>query len=172
MPRSIVPVPLTSKSFEPFGDVIAIESTQSPMIINQGNTHRFHDLAKLTLTDAGGKASVSIFRSTPLPIPLTLKSMERHPLSSQAFYPLSGFPFLVAVAPPGELDASAIEVFLASPNQGVNYYPGTWHHYCLALGTESNFLVIDRVSDDENCDEVDLPVQTWLHIDLTRISRT
>jgi ureidoglycolate lyase len=141
------------------------------MIINQGNTHRFHDLAKLTLTDAGGKAGVSIFRSTPLPIPLTLKSMERHPLSSQAFYPLSGFPFIVAVAPPGEMDATAIEIFLASPDQGVNYHPGTWHHYCLALEKESKFLVIDRVADDENCEEVELPLQAWLHIDLSGISR-
>ena len=96
--------------------------------------------------------------------------MERHPLSSQAFYPLSGYPFLVAVAPPGDLDVSTIEVFLASSDQGVNYHPGTWHHYCLALHQGSDFLVVDRIADDENCDEVNLPNSDWIHIDLTGIN--
>ena len=60
------------------------------------------------------------------------------------------------VAPPGDLDESAIRVFLASAHQGVNYHPGTWHHYCLALNEVSDFLVVDRIANDENCDEVDL----------------
>jgi len=38
----------------------------------------------------------------------------------------------------------------------VNYHKGTWHHYSLALGGVSDFLVVDRISDDQNCDEVRL----------------
>ena len=87
--------------------------------------------------------------------------LERHPLSSQAFYPLSGNPYLVVVAPAGKLEETEIRVFLARADQGVNYHPGTWHHYSLALNDTSDFLVIDRgsltqESDEENCDEVSL----------------
>ena len=51
--------------------------------------------------------------------------MERHPKGSQAFIPLGNNPYLVVVAPKGELDLEQIEVFLARSDQGVNYYKGT-----------------------------------------------
>jgi ureidoglycolate lyase len=152
--RRISPVDLTAGEFAPFGDVIEVAAVDAVRNINEGHTERYHDLAKLTLDEAGGQPAINIFRSTPLPNPLLLKFMERHPLSSQAFMPLSGRPYLVVVAPPGDLDESAIRVFLASAHQGVNYHPGTWHHYCLALNEVSDFLVVDRIANDENCDEV------------------
>jgi ureidoglycolate lyase len=102
-----------------------------------------------------GRAGISLFRSTPLPSPI-LRVMERHPFGSQAFMPLSGRPYLVVVAPPGDFDPGAVEAFLATPDQGVNYAPGVWHHFLLALEAESDFLVIDRLAPDENCDEVEL----------------
>jgi ureidoglycolate lyase len=92
-------------------------------------------------------------------MPVSIRSMERHPLSSQAFFPLSEQPYLVVVAPQGEFDPLAIRAFIAQPSQGVNYHPGTWHHYSLALHSVSDFLVVDRIdsgkSSDDNCDEVD-----------------
>jgi ureidoglycolate lyase len=63
---------------------------------------------------------------------------------------------LVVVAPKGELDISKIEVFLATAEQGVNYHTGTWHHFCLALNQPSDFLVVDRGGDGDNCDVVTL----------------
>jgi ureidoglycolate lyase len=82
--------------------------------------------------------------------------MERHPLSSQAFIPMGQQPYLVVVAPCGELDISKIEVFLATANQGVNYHKGTWHHYCLALKEVSDFIVVDRGGEGHNCDVIKL----------------
>lgn len=159
----IKPVPLTSASFAPYGDVIEPEAARETRTINDGHTLRFHDLATLSLGAGGGIPLLNIFRSTPLKLPLSLSIMERHPLSSQAFIPLSDNPYLVIVAPPGELDESRIQVFKASPKQGVNYHPGTWHHYSLALEGVSDFLVVDRGSpeadpnnEEENCDEVTL----------------
>jgi ureidoglycolate lyase len=35
----------------------------------------------------------------------------------------------------------------------VNYHRGTWHHYLLALGAPSEFVVVDRVGPGDNCDE-------------------
>jgi len=149
------PETITAERFAPFGDLI--ETGTDPMIINYGNTERHHDLAELDLLEQGGKPIVSIFRSRPLPQPITLKLMERHPLSSQAFIPLGDRPYLVAVAPAGEFDAGALRLFIVGPGQGVNYHRGTWHHFCLALGRVSDFVVIDRGGAGHNCDEIELP---------------
>ncbi len=156
MARTVTPKPLTHDAFAPYGDVIDTGGDDVRRI-NEGHTQRFHNLANLDLTEDEGRASVNIFRSEPLELPIVIKIMERHPKSSQAFFPLGGDPYLVVVAPSGDLDPAKIEVFLASSNQGVNYHRGTWHHYSLATRKVSDFLVIDRLAkneaDDENCDE-------------------
>jgi ureidoglycolate lyase len=158
MTFSLRPHPLTQDAFAPFGDVI--ETHGNPLSINYGQTERFHDLANIDTRAQNGRTLVNIFRSTPLALPISIKIMERHPISTQAFIPLSPNPYLVVVAPKGEFDESKIVAFLASPHQGVNYHAGTWHHYSLALDANSDFLVIDR-GDQEgethaNCDEVKL----------------
>ena len=166
MARSIRPIPLTHNAFKQFGDVIEAGNVKTRSI-NEGNTTRYHNLAELDLSAEGGRPGLNIFRSNSRPQPLVLELMERHPLSSQAFYPLGTSPYLVVVAPPGELDPSAIVAFLARSNQGVNYHKGTWHHYSLALGGISDFLVVDRISDDENCDEVRLTGEDRIEIEMS-----
>ena len=162
--RLVAPEPLTAEAFEPFGEVISTEAAERSFAINYGATTRFHDLACIDPGD--GRIIVSIFRSTPLPAPVIIKLLERHPLGSQAFMPLNGRPFLVVVAPPGELNLSEIRVFLARGDQGVNYAPGTWHHYSLALEAASDFLVIDRAGEGTNLDEVELAEADRIAIDV------
>lgn len=162
--RRVRPRALGQGAFAPFGDVIEVGG--EPLSINEGHSLRYHDLARLDFDAAGGRASVNIFRTTPLSLPITIRMMERHPLSSQAFYPLSNQPYLVVVAPKGELSPAAIEVFIASGRQGVNYAAGTWHHYSLALGATADFLVLDREGEGNNCDEVQLRQEDWLVVDL------
>ena len=45
-------------------------------------------------------------------------------------------------------DLTSILCFLTKPGQGVNYARGDWHHPLIALGDESDFLVIDRAGAD------------------------
>lgn len=151
--RELSPQPLTAEAFAPFGDVIEASKRAEAIPINYGWTTRFNDLAEISVGD--GRAIVSLFRSRPLDPPV-LKVFERHPLGSQAFVPLQGRPYLVAVAPRGDFDPTAVRLFLASPGQGVNYAPGVWHHFLLALEAESDFLVIDRDGPGDNLDEVEL----------------
>lgn len=153
------PAPLTVESFAPFGDVIDESNARERREINYGYTQRFHDLARLDLTEAGGTPLVSLFRSTPLPRPIAVKVMERHPLSSQAFYPLSGRPYMVVVADRGDFKLESLRAFVAAAYQGVNYHAGVWHHFSLALDAPSDFLVIDRGGSEKNCDEVFLDAQ-------------
>lgn len=159
--RTITPEPLTADAFAPFGDVIEASDRAEVMPINYGWTTRFNALADVAVGD--GHAILSIFRSKPLTPPV-LKIFERHPLGSQAFMPLNGRPFLVAVAPPGEFDPAAVRVFRAAPTQGVNYARGTWHHFLLALEAESDFLVVDREGSGENLDEVELAEADWIAV--------
>jgi len=154
MTRTLTPIALTSTNFADFGDVVEARGEAKP--INYGQTERYHDLARINVAQNGGKTLINIFRSTPLATPIKIEIMERHPLSSQMFMPLSGNPYLVVVAPAGDFDASKIQAFLAAPDQGVNYHAGIWHHYSLALGEVSDFLVVDRGGDEDNCDEVRL----------------
>ena len=152
--RKLPVEPLQAASFAPFGEVIEVGQAREQRLINYGNTVRFHDLARLDLNAEEGRSLVSVFRSTPLARPIALKVMERHPLSSQAFIPLSDRPYLVVVAGMGAFDPNKLRAFLAQPHQGVNYRKGCWHHYSLALEATSDFLVIDRDGPGDNCQEV------------------
>jgi ureidoglycolate lyase len=154
--KQIIPKTLSRDKFSQFGDVIEVNDNAKNFSINDGFTQRYHDLAQVDVTENNGRTLINIFRSTPLEQPVSIKMMERHPLSSQAFIPMGQQPYLVVVAPKGEFDISKIEVFLASSNQGVNYHKGTWHHYCLALHQVSDFIVVDRGGAGDNCDVVNL----------------
>jgi ureidoglycolate lyase len=84
--------------------------------------------------------------------------LERHPLGSQAFMPLSDHDWLVVVAS-GNIDDSApdfdsLVCFRARGGQGVSYDRGTWHHPLLVLEKTQDFLVMDRSGDGHNLDEV------------------
>ena len=152
MTRNLTVEPLSHDAFAPFGDVIQASNAAQHFTINDGNTERYHDLALLD-PGADGKAIVSIFRGLPRTLPFEVCMMERHPLASQAFMPLSSRPYLVAVAPAGEAPTiEQLRVFLCQPHQGVNYATGVWHHPLLALEAVSDFLVIDRSGPGHNCD--------------------
>ncbi len=160
--RNLTPEPLTADAFAPFGEVIEASDRAEVMAINYGWTTRFNALADVAVGD--GRAIISIFRSNPLE-PLVLKIFERHPDGSQAFMPLQGRPYLVAVAPAGNFDAGKVRVFRAAASQGVNYAKGTWHHFLLALEAQSDFLVVDRDGGPgENLDEVELPEADWIAV--------
>jgi ureidoglycolate lyase len=86
-----------------------------------------------------------------------VRLLERHPLSSQSFYPLDAQPFLVVVAEgAGRPRAAAVRAFLCSGAQGVNYRRNTWHHGLIALGEVSRFLVVDRGGPGENCEQCEI----------------
>ncbi len=161
--RRLTPQPLTAEAFAPFGEVIEAGPAAEQRAINYGATTRFHDLARVDVAEDGGAPLISIFRSSPIERPVRIRIMERHPVASQAFMPLSDRPYLVVVAPPGDLDPDTIRAFIAAPGQGVNYARGTWHHYSLALDAVSDFLVVDRGGPGDNLDEVELTEnQQWV----------
>ncbi len=150
---TLEPAPLTAADFQPFGDVI--EPGDRSTLINRGTTRQFPDLARIDVDAEDGRPRISLYRATPYELPLAITMLERHPLSSQLFVPLGGEPFLVVVAAGGcdEVEPSAVRAFVTDGRQGVNYRRGTWHHPVIAVGRETEFLVLDRAGSGRNCDE-------------------
>lgn len=154
--RTLTPQPLSAEAFAPYGQVLELERAEQ-LSINQGQTTRFHDLAEVAFHGEGARPLISVFRSTPVAFPHRVQIMERHPLGSQAFYPLDGARFLVLVAPPGDsVHADDLVLFVSDGRQGVNFNPNTWHHFQLALDRVSDFLVVDRGGEGDNLEEVTL----------------
>ena len=144
--------PLTREAFAPFGQVIEMAGAHH-YPINAGMTERYHDLARIELGGVHARPMISLFRGQPYALPLTLKMVERHPLGSQAFYPLADRPFLVIVAPNDHDQPGVPRAFRTSPGQGVNIAMNTWHGVLTAQEAVSDFIVVDRGGDGNNLEE-------------------
>ena len=146
--------PLSRAAFAPFGDVIEADSARDHYAINDGTATRFHDLANIDISSNNGRPIVSLFRAQPRSLPFDVCMLESHQLGSQAFIPLHPeFVFVVVVA----ADPHApLHAFVSRRGQGINYHRGTWHHPLIALDRTSDFLVIDRGGEGNNCDDVAL----------------
>ncbi|MHA3915208.1 ureidoglycolate lyase [Halovulum sp. GXIMD14793] len=142
--------PLTAEAFAPFGDVLEV-SGDPDVIINDGRCGRFHDRAKLDFSD--GRAAISLFASTPVTLPYTCNLLERHPLGSQAFIPMTPDPFLVIVALDDNGKPHDPKAFLTQSGQAVNYFRNTWHGVLTPLVSGQTFMVIDRVGEGNNLQE-------------------
>ena len=143
---------LTKEAFAPFGDVIEKAGAQS-FPINNGHCIRFHDLAKVETIGAAARSMISIFSSKPYSLPLHLEMVERHPLGSQAFVPLSKHPFLVIACKDNNGTPEIPQAFIATNWQGINFKKNTWHGVLTPLVTDSDFLVIDRGGEGKNLEE-------------------
>ena len=145
--------PLTKERFAIYGDVIETSRGVSDGM-NDARFERFDDLCQVDLIN-DGEISVSIARCrTPSTLPLRLDMVERHPLGSQAFIPLSPCKMVVVVAPPEEsVDASELRAFVSNGRQGINYRRGTWHMPLISLDEGQEYLIIDRGGNEPNCDQ-------------------
>jgi ureidoglycolate lyase len=150
MSGDIVIQPLMAEAFAPFGDVLVVAGDPD-RIINQGLCGRWHDRANLDFGD--GRAGISLFQSQTRALPYLLEMVERHPLGSQAFIPMSLDPFLVIVAPDMGGAPGRPVAFRTAPGQGINIARNTWHGVLTPLHAPGLFAVIDRIGDGTNLEE-------------------
>jgi ureidoglycolate lyase len=150
MSRTIVAEPLTPDAFSAFGEVVAAEGAPD-RIINQGLCGRYHDRATLTATD--GRVGLSLFDAEPRSLPYRLDMVERHPLGSQAFVPMTNASFLVVVAPGTDAGPGAPRAFLTAPGQAINLFANVWHGVLTPLSAPGLFAVIDRIGEGSNLEE-------------------
>ncbi|MGB1871006.1 MAG: ureidoglycolate lyase [Candidatus Puniceispirillaceae bacterium] len=163
-PRDLPVERLSAAAFAPFGQVIQTDGAERIMI-NEGTTTRFHELAGVDVATGDGLPILSIFRGTRRPDPIAIRMMERHPLGSQAFMPLAAHDWLVVVAPANADDSAPdfdrLRCFRAPGNVGVSYARNIWHHPLLVLQPEQDFLIIDRAGPDGEDRSANLQEQ-WL----------
>lgn len=143
--------PLTAAGFAPYGEVL--DTAGAPdKIINQGLCGRYHDRATLDFTQ-GGRAGISLFQAELRSLPYRLEMVERHPLGSQAFLPMSMDGFLVIVAPDEGGVPGLPLAFRSAPGQGINFHRNTWHGVLTPLSGPGLFAVIDRIGEGDNLEE-------------------
>lgn len=152
MKQTLRTQPLSQDAFAPFGDVLEIGETPD-MVINQGQCDRFHDLAKVDFIGNDARAGISLFHSKARSLPYRLDMVERHPLGSQAFIPMTASPFLTIVAADVNGKPDVPFAFITAPGQGVNYHRNTWHGVLTPLSEPGLFAVVDRIGDGNNLEE-------------------
>jgi ureidoglycolate lyase len=154
---SLFPEPLTVAAFAPYGDVLDATGTPDRMI-NAGLCARFHDRARIDIAD--GRTGLSVFDAVARSLPYAFDLVERHPLGSQAFVPMTQAPFLVIVAPDEHGTPGTPRAFLTNGAQGINLHRGTWHGVLTPLQAPGLFAVLDRIGEGPNLEEYRYP-QPW-----------
>jgi ureidoglycolate lyase len=150
MSHDIIIAPMEAKAFAPFGDLLEVAGAPDK-VINQGLCGRWHDRARIDIRD--GHAGISLFQSEARALPYTLEMVERHPLGSQAFIPMSFHPFLVIVAPDAGGTPGRPLAFRTAPGQGINISRNIWHGVLTPLHAPGLFAVIDRIGEGANLQE-------------------
>lgn len=141
---------LSAEAFAPYGDLLDV-SGEPDKLINAGLCGRYHDRAKLDIVE--GRAGISLFKAELRSLPCKLEMMERHPLGSQAFIPMSMDAFLVVVAQDLGGKPEKPRAFLTLPGQAINFHRNTWHGVLAPLSGSGLFAVVDRVGDGTNLQE-------------------
>ncbi len=159
--KILTPQILTKQAFAPFGDVLELEGEASKMI-NKGKCGRYHDLAKLDFAD-DGDVGISLFNSEIFSLPIEIDLLERHPLGSQAFIPVSQNScqnrFLVVVAQDDDGTPYNLQAFVTEHGQSINIHRNIWHApLCPLKDTDEAdeyrlFAVVDWIGERTNLQE-------------------
>lgn len=147
---------LTREAFAAFGTVLDTAQAELRMI-NGGTTERFHALAIADTSMQGGSTILSLFRGQPRAFPYEVTMMERHPLGSQAFFPMSGRDWIAVVAADDNGKPGKPRAFCVPGTVGLQYGRNVWHHPLIAVGEVADFLVMDRDGPGDNLEEIDYP---------------
>jgi ureidoglycolate lyase len=131
----VVIEPISPGAFSPYGTVV-----RAPAEVGR---NRFNDALKSTRPDA--RPTLSASRALPQTLPLTGTVMERHPSSSQTFFPLDVARYVVIVAPhgaPGKPDMTQARAFVVPGDTAITYAANCWHHPMIALDRPACFSVL------------------------------
>ena len=140
--------PFDVRTFGEFCDIIEIGDLTGHEI-NEGMCLRYSNLARLDF-DAVGRPGISLFRARLRTLPVRLNLMERHPLGSQAFIPMDGSSFLVAVSADDRGKPEPPRATVIKPGQAVNILRNTWHAVLTPLSGSGLFAVVDWIGQEPN----------------------
>ena len=126
--------PLTQEAFRPFGEVTLMDE----------GSRRIPLPGAFERTDAAVEPRLWVATvSNASVLPMTLRTLERHPYSAQTFLPINA-PYLVVVChsdEAGQPDTTTLQAFHATAQQGVTYARNVWHHGLSVLESPARFVV-------------------------------
>jgi ureidoglycolate lyase len=130
----LTPEPLTAEAFAAYGQVLEMPA----------HAGRWDFAARLVNGRSAAKLNLALIRVEPAAMPLTIRTIERHPASSQTFVPLDGGRYLLVVLrqeSDGGPDPAHAKSFIATERQAINYDVGTWHAGMTVLDRPTSFCM-------------------------------
>lgn len=131
----IVTQPLRAEGFARFGAVV-----EAPI-----GAARRDRVAALFNARASARPNLATVSAPAGTLPLELRQLERHPHSSQTFFPFDADRYLVVVCPDdgtGHPRVDQLAAFVGSGAQGFSYAPNVWHYAITALERGASFAVL------------------------------
>lgn len=158
----VSPRPLTAAAFSAYGEVVSTANAQKVLSVNDGRAQRYTRMATQRSLASELKQEFSLYRLSPSRLPVEASYFERHPLSTQLFYPLCSARYLVLVCPAlanGMPDAARAQAWLAEPGVGINYHAGVWHYPLVALDEGGDFLMLmAEGAGAQDCETAAIPI--------------
>lgn len=178
----LVAEPITAEAFAPFGSLVGCDRDDvMATSANLGSAERRDFLLDVESRRPGARLNVATFRcrawalspegsgegATTSTRALTLGMLEKHPMSTQVFIPMTPAKYLVVVAQGDDApDLSTVRVFVVEGPRGVGYAPGVWHHPMIALERDIDFTCLVW-EDGTPLDCVVCPLATPLSVSLS-----
>ena len=131
----LVVEPISEEAFAPHGTVV-----RAPVHLGR---YSYYDALMNTRPNA--RATLSASRALPKTLPLVGTVMERHPFSSQTFFPLDVARYVVIVAPDGPSDRpdmTRARALVVPGDTAITYAARSWHHPMIALDRPACFSVL------------------------------
>lgn len=151
----------TPESVAPFGRILGYDPAVAPMPIDfYGGRVKVRRVVDFISDDQTELPVVTADRR-----PLDVRWMERHFKHTQAFIPLGGKPFIVAMAPANDRelpDLDAVAAFHFDGSAGFMLNIGTWHEFPFVLQDQTHLIVVLRKEATEGLVR-DMVVQDEAH---------
>ncbi|MEP7247971.1 MAG: ureidoglycolate lyase [Gammaproteobacteria bacterium] len=135
MTRLVPSRPITESAFRPFG--FLLESPRTGV--------RENFVATIFNGRASAKTNLALVQEQPAVEHFSATTLERHPLSTQSFFPLSVKRYLVVVCGSrdnGDPDLDSLSAFECRGDQAVSYAAGTWHMGIKTLDAPGVFAML------------------------------
>ena len=135
MKRLVTSLPISASAFLPFGTLLESPKT--------GIRENF--AATIFNGRAAAKTNLALVHEQPAAKQFSATTLERHPLSTQSFFPLSVKRYLVVVCGSrdnGDPDLDSLSAFECRGDQAVSYAAGTWHMGIKTLDAPGVFAML------------------------------
>ena len=146
MKRLLTSQPISAGAFLPFGQLL-----ETP-----GTGIRENFAATIFNGRASAKANLALVLEQPAATQFSATTLERHPLSTQSFFPLSVQRYLVVVCGSrdnGDPDLDSLGAFECRGHQAVSYAAGIWHMGIKTLDAPGVFaMLVHEDNSAQDCE--------------------